>query len=181
MFLALSTASCWDTVGWSTPRTSWSSCTLRSPWTRISRTRMRSGCARALKNSALKTWSCPAPLDCFMQLHLYMNIREIVPKKVEGSVRRGMGGATNSVRSNQPDRLLVVEEHGTDHEAEGHQPVSPGTGSPGRLAISVPGWPPCCPEQSSTIATSSSHRVYIRPSEARGPCSPLDHPAAAVS
>src|SRR5258708_21026931 len=92
-----------------------------------------------------------------------------------------MGGATNSVRSNQPDRLLVVEEHGTDHEAEGHQPVSPGTGSPGRLAISVPGWPPCCHEQSSTIATSSSHRAYIRPSEARGPCSPLDHPAAAVS
>src|SRR6266481_549609 len=126
MFLVLSTASCWETVGWSTPRTSWSSCTLCSPCTRISRTRMRSGCARALKNSALKTWSCPAPLDGFIQVHLYMNIRDIVQKNFMLSKRKV--DATNSARSNQPDHLLVVGEHGTDHEAEGHQPVLPGTG-----------------------------------------------------
>ncbi len=59
MFLARSTARCWDTVGWSRPIDSCSSCTPRSPRTSISRMRMRTGWASALKNSALNAWSGP--------------------------------------------------------------------------------------------------------------------------
>ena len=57
MFLARRTASCWETRGWSIPRASCSSWTLRSPPTRISRMRIRTGCAKARKNSALNSWS----------------------------------------------------------------------------------------------------------------------------
>src|SRR5882724_110166 len=78
MFLALSTASCCETVGWSVPSASWSSWTLRSPRTRTSRMRMRIGCARALKNSALKAWSCCAPpVARFMDYSLYKYILEM--------------------------------------------------------------------------------------------------------
>src|SRR5579859_94742 len=49
-------ASCCETVELSCPRRSWISPTLFSPSRRHSRIRIRAGCARALKSSALKRW-----------------------------------------------------------------------------------------------------------------------------
>src|SRR5262249_24717390 len=61
--LARRTASCWETVDWSSPSAAWSSWTLRSRTRRTSRSRIRMGWARALKKSALKRWRSDAGTD----------------------------------------------------------------------------------------------------------------------
>src|SRR2546426_6907563 len=80
-FLARRTASCCDTVDWSRSRIACSSRTPRSRTRRSSRIRMRIGCARALKNSALKDCSSVVAGGAvtkisYIRISLYLQVTE---------------------------------------------------------------------------------------------------------
>src|SRR2546428_5975234 len=74
MFLLRRTASCWDALACSIPNSPLISATVRSPSRRLSRMEMRKGCAKALKNSALKCRNCETGMYSYIPIRAYANI-----------------------------------------------------------------------------------------------------------